>query len=43
MNDAFQILQRWTLPEEILARMTPMSNSGGSWGRDGFLYLTGAT
>lgn len=37
----FNILQSWTLPAAILDRMRPMSNSGGSWGRDGLLYLTG--
>lgn len=41
MNDEFVVLERWTLPPSILSRMTPMSNSGGSWGPDGYLYLTG--
>lgn len=41
MDDQFRILARWTLPQEILARIAPMSNSGGSWGPDGYLYLTG--
>lgn len=41
MNDEFTILQQWSLPDALLARMTPMSNSGGSWGPDGYLYLTG--
>jgi hypothetical protein len=40
-DDAFQVLQSWTIPEEILRRMSPMSNSGGSWGSDGYLYLSG--
>ncbi len=40
-DDEFQVLQSWTLPEEILRRMSPMSNSGGSWGNDGYLYLSG--
>lgn len=39
-ND-FRVLQSWSLPAEILRRMSPMSNSGGSWGRDGYLYLSG--
>ena len=34
-------MQSWTLPKEILDRFEDMSNSGGSWGPDGFLYLTG--
>lgn len=40
-NDDFQVLQSWSLPAEILRRMSPMSNSGGSWGSDGYLYLSG--
>lgn len=31
----------WTLPKAILDRFEDMSNSGGSWGPDGFLYLSG--
>lgn len=31
----------WALPESVVERMRPMSNSGGSWGSDGLLYLTG--
>ncbi|MCQ3829335.1 hypothetical protein HXX02_07745 [Microbulbifer elongatus] len=41
MDDRFQVLARWTLPEKVLERIAPMSNSGGSWGPDGYLYLTG--
>jgi len=37
----FRPLQSWTLPEAILSRFEDMSNSGGSWGPDGYLYLTG--
>lgn len=40
-DDQFEALESWTLPRKILDRMRPMSNSGGSWGPDGFLYLTG--
>jgi len=40
-DDDFEILQSWSLPAEILRRMSPMSNSGGSWGSDGYLYLSG--
>ena len=36
-----QPVQSWTLPKAILDRFEDMSNSGGSWGPDGFLYLTG--
>lgn len=41
MDDAFNVLEAWTLPPAILQRMRPMSNSGGSWSEDGYLYLTG--
>lgn len=40
-DEDFRVLQAWTLPIAILDRMRPMSNSGGSWGADGMLYLTG--
>jgi hypothetical protein len=32
---------RWLLPIAVLARMKPMSMSGGAWGDDGLLYATG--
>lgn len=41
MDDEFNILEQWRLPEALLPRLRPMSNSGGSWGSDGYLYLTG--
>ena len=37
----FQMLEAWSLPRSILDKFGVMSNSGGSWGPDGFLYLTG--
>jgi hypothetical protein len=37
----FLPVQSWTLPKEVLDRLGEMSNSGGSWGPDGFLYLSG--
>jgi len=37
----FQPVQSWTLPKAILDRFEDMSNSGGSWGPDGYRYLTG--
>ncbi|HEX2825516.1 MAG TPA: hypothetical protein VHP37_04165 [Burkholderiales bacterium] len=37
----FQPVQSWTLPKAILDRFEDMSNSGGSWGPDGYLYLSG--
>ncbi len=41
MTEGFEPLQSWTLPKEVLDRFEEMSNSGGSWGPDGFLYLSG--
>ncbi|HEY3516852.1 MAG TPA: cycloisomerase [Gammaproteobacteria bacterium] len=40
MTEAFEPMQSWTLPNEVLDRFEDMSNSGGSWGPDGFLYLS---
>lgn len=37
----YRPVQSWTLPKTILDRFEDMSNSGGSWGPDGYLYLTG--
>ncbi len=37
----FQPVQSWILPKALLDKFEDMSNSGGSWGPDGFLYLTG--
>ncbi|MGH8701214.1 MAG: hypothetical protein ACREVR_08610 [Burkholderiales bacterium] len=37
----FRSVQSWTLPKAILDRFEDMSNSGGSWGPDSYLYLTG--
>lgn len=41
MDDDFHILQSWSLPLGIIERIKPMSNSGGSFSSDGYLYLTG--
>ncbi len=36
------ISQSWIFPEEMLSEIfSPMSNSGGSFGPDGWLYITG--
>jgi hypothetical protein len=40
-NDQWQPLQAWVFPEEVVKRLRPMSNSGGSWGPDSLLYCTG--
>jgi len=34
-------LQTWIFPKKVIKRLSPMSNSGGSWGLDGYLYCTG--
>lgn len=31
----------WTFPPDIISEIKPMSVSGGSWGADGKLYITG--
>lgn len=41
MDKDFQVVQSWTIPKTILDKFGLMSNSGGSWGPDGRLYLTG--
>lgn len=41
MNDRFQIIQAWNFPDDMVEKFRPMSNSGGSWGPDGRLYITG--
>jgi hypothetical protein len=40
-DDQWRQLQAWTFPASILKRAEPMSISGGSWGPDGLLYVTG--
>jgi hypothetical protein len=34
-------LESWVFPEKVLSELKPMSCSGGSWGPDGNLYITG--
>ncbi|WP_203433256.1 hypothetical protein [Jiangella asiatica] len=41
LDDDFQVVESWTIPKPILDRFEDMSNSGGSWGPDGRLWLTG--
>ncbi|TDE13669.1 hypothetical protein [Dyadobacter psychrotolerans] len=38
---AWQQVESWIFPKNIVALFTPKSNSGGAWGNDGLLYLTG--
>lgn len=37
----WNVVQTWIFPIELLEKFELMSNSGGSWGPDGFLYITG--
>lgn len=40
-GDDWRIAEAWVLPDEVLEKFGDMSNSGGSWGPDRRLYLTG--
>lgn len=40
-DDQWRQQQAWIFPPNILRRAEPMSISGGSWGPDGLLYVTG--
>jgi hypothetical protein len=33
--------ESWTFPQNVISELKPMSASGGSWGPDGYLYITG--
>lgn len=37
----FRFVEAWVMPKVLLDKFERMSNSGGSWGPDGYLYLTG--
>jgi hypothetical protein len=37
----FVPVESWVLPKVLLDKFEDMSNSGGAWGPDGYLYLTG--
>lgn len=41
LDDDFTETGTWTFPDTVLARIAPRSISGGSWGSDGLLYVTG--
>ncbi len=40
-NDQWDEIESWVFPEEMLHRFGTKSNSGGSWGPDGKLYISG--
>lgn len=37
----WQVAQAYVIPDEVVDKFDDMSNSGGSWGPDGNLYLSG--
>lgn len=40
-DDQWRRLEGWAMPATILERIRPMSISGGGWGPDGRLYISG--
>ncbi|QRG79576.1 hypothetical protein [Citrobacter sp. R56] len=36
-----RVLESWAFPSNVLEKMAPKSSSGGGWGPDGLLYVTG--
>ena len=40
-DDQWRRVGGYLLPDSVLERMKPMSTSGGAWGDDGLLYVTG--
>lgn len=40
-DDQWRRLEGWSFPASVVERFKPMSSSGGAWGADGRLYVTG--
>jgi len=40
-DDGWRRTQAWSFPPTVLDRFAPRSSSGGGWGDDGLLYVTG--
>ena len=40
-DNAWQHRAAWVLPQTLVDEFSPHSSSGGAWGPDGYLYLTG--
>lgn len=40
-DDQWNAVESWIYPQQLLERFDGKSNSGGSWGPDGQLYITG--
>jgi hypothetical protein len=41
MDEDWRPLESWLLPATVVERLAPHSASGGTWGTDGRLYITG--
>jgi hypothetical protein len=41
LDDRFRVIEAWTFPPALIESFEDMSNSGGSWGPDGRLYISG--
>jgi hypothetical protein len=37
----WRVVEAWVFPDDLVEKFDDMSNSGGSWGPDGKLYVTG--
>lgn len=40
-DDQWRRMEGWSFPASVTSRFAPMSSSGGVWGADGRLYVTG--
>ena len=40
-DDQWRRTESWVLPPSVLERLAPTSSSGGGWGDDGLLYISG--
>jgi len=40
-DDKWQMIESWVFPPQVVAAWGKSSSSGGSWGDDGLLYVTG--
>jgi hypothetical protein len=40
-DEKWHLLESWTFPRQVVAAWGKSSSSGGSWGDDGLLYVTG--
>jgi hypothetical protein len=40
-DDDWRLVESWIFPPELIKAFNPSSSSGGSWGDDGELYVTG--